>query len=78
MWLAVVAIINSVISLYYYFRIIKAMYFIDSKNKKIDRMDANIADKWIIVGLCIQPLIFYIYWSPLLDFIKSSLLIWRG
>ena len=51
----------------------------DSENEKsTNKVEADIADKWIIIGLCIQPLIFYIYWSPLLDFIKSSLLINKG
>jgi len=75
-WLAVVAIMNSVISLYYYFRIVKAMYFLESDNKNTDKIEADIFDKWIVVGLCAQPIIFYIYWSPLLNFIRSSLSIW--
>ena len=79
-WLAVVAIINSVISLYYYFRIVKAMYFLEPKVEGSDDVNIEVenSDKWIMVGLCIQPILFYLYWSPLLDFIQSSLLIWKG
>ena len=76
-WLAVVAIINSVISLYYYFRIVKAMYFLDSE-KLTDKIEPNIVNKWVIILLSVQPIIFYIYWGPLLNFIKSSLSIWVG
>ena len=79
-WLAVVAIINSVISLYYYFRIVKSMYFLNSEDEKktLDSLEPNVVNKWIIVILSIQPLIFYIYWSPLLDFIRASLSMWKG
>ena len=80
-WLAVVAIINSVISLYYYFRIVKSMYFIDDKDEEsilADSMEPNVINKWVIIILSIQPLAFYIYWSPLLNFIKSSLSMWKG
>ena len=76
-WLAVVAVINSVISLYYYFRIVKAMYFLDSSNEKLaGKIEPNIINKWVIILLSIQPVLFYVYWAPLLSFIKSSLVIW--
>ena len=77
-WLAVVAIINSVISLYYYFRIVKSMYFLssDEEQKSLEKVESSQINKWIIITLSVQPLIFYIYWSPLLDFIKNSLIMW--
>ena len=79
-WLAVVAIINSVISLYYYFRIVKSMYFLNLEDEKnpLAVLEPNLINKWIIIILSIQPLIFYIYWSPLLDFIKASISMWKG
>ena len=78
-WLAVVAIINSVVSLYYYFRIVKSMYFLssDEEQASLEKVESNQTNKWIIIFLSIQPLIFYIYWSPLLEFIKHSLIMWR-
>ena len=77
-WLAVVAIINSVVSLYYYFRIVKSMYFLssDEEQASLEKVESNQTNKWIIIFLSIQPLIFYIYWSPLLEFIKHSLIMW--
>ena len=54
------------------------MYFLDPNNENTDKIEADIFDKWIIVGLCAQPIIFYIYWSPLLNFIGSSLSMWGG
>tara|TARA_Y100000814_G_scaffold79670_1_gene51938 strand:- start:903 stop:2183 length:1281 start_codon:yes stop_codon:yes gene_type:complete len=77
-WLAVVAIINSVVSLYYYFRIVKSMYFLSSDEEQVslEKVESNQTNKWIIIFLSAQPLIFYIYWSPLLKFIKHSLIMW--
>ena len=40
-WLAVVAIINSVISLYYYFRIVKSMYFLDLEDKEESSLETT-------------------------------------
>ena len=80
-WLAVVAIINSVISLYYYFRIVKSMYFLDLEDKEessLEKVEPCFINKWVIILLSVQPLIFYFYWSPLLDFIRSSLSMWKG
>ena len=66
-WLAIVAILNSVISLYYYFRIVKAMYFVkDDKNEKIE---AHPIIHWSIIALSSQNLLFYIYWSPLYEYL---------
>ena len=77
-WLAVVAIINSVVSLYYYFRIVKSMYFLssDEEQASLEKVESDQINKWIIIFLSVQPLIFYIYWSPLLEFIKHSLIMW--
>ena len=66
-WLAIVGILNSVISLYYYFRIVKAMYFVeDNKN---DIIKAHPVIHWSIIILSSQNILFYLYWSPLYDFL---------
>ena len=68
-WLAIVGILNSVVSLYYYFRIVKAMYFIkDDKNEKIE---AHPVIHWSIIVLSSQNLLFYIYWSSLYEYLKG-------
>ena len=68
-WLGVVAIINTVISLYYYFKIVKAMYFMENDN--LDDKPCNIILYWSIIGLSIHNIIFYIYWSKLWSYIDS-------
>ena len=67
-WLGVVAIINTVISLYYYFKIVKAMYFKDDKDHEIVR--AHPVIHWSIIVLSSQNLLFYLYWSPLYNYIE--------
>ena len=62
-WLGVVAIINTVISLYYYFKIVKAMYFMD--NDDLENKSCDPILYWSIIIFSSQNLIFYIYWSSL-------------
>ena len=69
LWLAVVAIINTVISLYYYFKIVKAMYFMEN-----DTMDAKSCCPclyWIIIIFSSQNILFYLYWEPLWKLLES-------
>jgi len=75
-WLAVVAILNSVISLYYYFNIVKSMYLVDI-DTEYDYIDAHPVVKWTIILFSSQNILFFIYWEPLLKFINSSLIFWN-
>ena len=69
-WLAIVAILNSVVSLYYYFKIVKAMYFKDEEEKHT-LVKAHPVIHWSIIILSSQNLLFYIYWSPLYTYIEK-------
>ena len=68
-WLAIIAILNSVVSLYYYFLIVKAMYFEEKEDCK--RLVVHSSIYWSIVILSSQALFFYFYWSPLVSFLNS-------
>ena len=73
-WLAVVGIINSVISLYYYARVLKAM-FIEKLEKETKETTAlRISPFYIvlIVILVVPTLVLGIYWAPLADFANYS------
>ena len=78
-WLAVIAIINSVVALYYYFKIVKSMYFI-SEDEVFDKKPVapNSYIKWTAIVFSAQSLLFYLYWTPLLDFINRSLSFWNS
>tara|TARA_B100000029_G_scaffold345138_1_gene337568 strand:+ start:290 stop:1771 length:1482 start_codon:yes stop_codon:yes gene_type:complete len=76
-WLAIIAILNSVISLYYYFRIVRAMYLVGSDNTDTIEMDPIL--KYSIVFFAAQNLLFYLYWDPLVyNVIKNSIVFFTG
>ncbi len=67
-WLAVVAILNTVIALYYYFNIARAMFLespSDRAQKELDTIPVI-----VIVITSIQGILFYIYWSDLYNIIQ--------
>ena len=74
MWLGIVAIINTVISLYYYFKIVKAMYFME--NDELESKPCNPILYWSMIILSIQNICFYLYWSNIWNvfvFLSESL-----
>jgi len=78
-WLAIVAILNSVVSLYYYFKIVKSMYFINESDEvNITPLEINPYIKWTAVLFSAQTILFYLYWTPLIEFINRSLLFWNS
>ena len=78
-WLAVVAILNSVVSLYYYFKIVKSMYFLDDDDEVDTKpLEANPYIKWTAVIFFFFFFIFYFYWTSLVEFINRSLSFWNS
>ena len=69
LWLGVIAIINTVISLYYYFKIVKAMYFIE--NDSLEAKPCSMYLYWIIIIFSAQNIIFYLYWPTLWNLLES-------
>ena len=70
-WLGLIAIINSVISLYYYFSIVKAMYF--EENEEIEHKECPPILYWSIIIFSAQNILFYLYWSDILSLINNVL-----
>ena len=68
-WLGIIAVLNSVVSLYYYFKIVKAMYFFEDDNKKYKKPNPVIF--WSIIILSSQNVLFYFYWSDLYKYIEG-------
>lgn len=69
-WLAVVGVINSAISLYYYARIVKAMYLdspLDPTPVRLSTAYGSLA--WV---LAISTLVLGIYWEPVVAFAGRS------
>ena len=68
-WLAIVAILNSVISLYYYFKIVKSMYFNENKIETKEVIQTPLFV--LIIVFSAQNLLFYLYWSDLYNYIRG-------
>ena len=67
--LAIIGILNAVISLYYYFKLLKHMYLNKSINDDVVSPSKSLGA--LIVVFSIQSLIFYFYWNPLIDLLKN-------
>ena len=68
-WLAIIGAINAVVSLYYYFKLLKHMYLNEPTNNIEMKSSFNL--NFIVVLLSIQSLGFYFYWNPLIEIIKK-------
>ena len=69
--LAVVGVLNSVISLFYYARVLRAMYFEGADGA--EAIDVRRAFAATTVLLAVPTLVLGVYWAPLYDFVSSSL-----
>jgi NADH-quinone oxidoreductase subunit N len=63
-WLAAVAALNTVISLYYYLRIVKAM-FLDKPTTEAVQIQVPLSSQALLLALLIPTLGLGIYWQPL-------------
>jgi len=76
LWLAVLGVLNSVVSLYYYAKIIRSMWLEDVV--AIPETDAIrvswVFEKGVPIGLAIPTILLGIFFSPLLFLIERSLL----
>jgi NADH-quinone oxidoreductase subunit N len=69
---AVIALLNTVVSLYYYVRVLKHMY-LTQPTENTPSFNVSIANKSFVVLLVIPILLFGIYFTPILNFAKSCL-----
>lgn len=71
--LAIIAVINSVISLYYYIRVLKHMYLMKGNENLADGAEAGVSNKVLVLVLAIPSLLFGIYFTPLIEWAKAAL-----
>lgn len=69
-WLAVVGILNSVVSFYYYARIIKAMFL--SGDREQVRLTISPHQTALLSVLMGPTILFGLYWAPLWEFVSRS------
>ncbi|MSP60745.1 MAG: NADH-quinone oxidoreductase subunit N [Myxococcales bacterium] len=72
--LALIAILNSAISLYYYARVLKAMYF--EKAESDEPVAIAPIHTWNMGLMAAASLGLWVFWSPLVDFATNSLPQW--
>lgn len=72
-WLAVIGILNSVVSLYYYIKIVRNMFLREPANN--EAIPSLMNWKYIVVSLImgIPTLLFGIYFQPIVDFAQKSI-----
>jgi len=70
--LAVVAALNSVVSLYYYAKIIKTM-FLDLPNPGYKAIVVAVNDFTLLIPLTVLTVVFGIYFAPLVQYTNQSL-----
>lgn len=77
-WLAVVGVINSVISLYYYVKIMRNMFVrgLDEKQSPLTITGLNIA---VVIVLAFFTVLFGIYFSPIINWANASanIFVWK-
>ena len=69
--LAVVGVLNSVVSLFYYARVMRAMYLEDAE--VADAIDVRKIFGATSIALAVPTLIIGVYWGPLYDLVARSL-----
>ena len=70
-WLVVAGGINSVVSLYYYFRVVKVMFLEGERRETILQPPTVMAGMLLVTA--IPTVILGVYWTPVADWIQNSL-----
>jgi NADH-quinone oxidoreductase subunit N len=68
---AIIALLNTVVSLYYYIRVLKNMYLVKAESP-IPAFSASLGNKILVVALVIPVLLLGIYFTPLVQWAQSS------
>jgi len=70
-WLAVVGVLNSVVSLYYYIRVVRNMFLRDPEVEK-GSLAISPAHIVVLLLLVVPTLLFGVYFGPIVDLAQSS------
>ena len=68
----VIAILNTVVSLYYYIRVLRNLYLVKVDEEK-PMLRVSIFNKILVLILAVPIILFGIYFTPIVDFAKNSL-----
>ncbi len=70
--LAIIALLNTVVSLYYYVRILKHM-FLSKSEKPIEPIKLTLGNYILVLVLLVPTLLFGLYFAPIVNFAKNSI-----
>jgi len=77
-WLAIVGVLNSVVSLFYYARILKVMFFDDPADDRALQPQEGYRFSGVIVGLAFATLALGLFWKSLALISQSSASLFLG
>jgi len=69
---AIIALLNTVVSLYYYVRVLKHMFLTKPKSEE-SKITISLADTLVLVALLAPIFIFGLYFTPIVNLAKSSI-----
>lgn len=70
--LALIGVLNSAISLYYYARVVRAMFLEKSENEQ--PMEVPLSYSGLMAGLAVLVLLFGVYWAPISQAAEAAVL----
>ncbi len=70
-WLAVIGMLNSVVSLYYYMRVVKHMYFDEPEDDKSLGLKGFVFPG-VVASLGLATVVLGVYWGPIVTFVQES------
>jgi NADH-quinone oxidoreductase subunit N len=72
-WLAVVGAINTVISLYYYVRVLRNMFLRDPEGDA-EPITFSLPQRAVLILLMVPTILFGLYFTPIVDFANASII----
>jgi len=78
-WLAIIGVLNSVVSLYFYARLVKAMFLVkDESAQPVQIAPLSFLQKAVLLILAVPTLVFGIYWEPIMTYARMSVFALMG
>jgi NADH-quinone oxidoreductase subunit N len=77
-WLALIGAVNTAVSLYYYVRIVRAMFIDVAYAESPPLIAPRVGYQLMLGAFSVMILLFGIWWSPMLDWTAASLQMFRG
>ncbi len=70
LWLAVVGVLNSVVSLYYYAKVMRNMFLRSSENT--EKISFSLTSTIIIIALAVPNIVFGLFFDPIVNWAQKS------